>query len=225
MNKELNIIKKTPPYKEMSFKESKNVCDKMFDEEFRKRENSLVMDTFYGQLINIFKCKCGLETYSFEKILDMPLLLPKDNNTTIEKLLDEYFIEEEIHFETPCESCKKKTLHTKKVKISQPPNVLILSIQRKNERTGRKNNCNISFPDELDISNYIDHDIYKNNRRYSLYGIGNHSGSLNFGHYYAYIKLNNGEWCEYNDSLVTSHPISSRCSSSEAYILFYKKNN
>ena len=40
MNKELNIVKKTPPYKEMSFKESKKVCDKMFDEEFRKRERN-----------------------------------------------------------------------------------------------------------------------------------------------------------------------------------------
>ena len=209
----------------MSFKESKKECDKKFDEEFRKRENSLIMDTFYGQLINIFKCKCGLETYSFEKILDLPLLLPSEKNTTIEKLLDEYFIEEDIQFETPCESCKKKTVHTKKVKISQPPNVLILSIQRKNERTGSKNYCNVSFPDELDISNYIDHEIYTNNRNYSLYGIGNHSGSLNFGHYYAYIKLNSGNWYEYNDSSVSPHSISSRCSSSEAYILFYKINN
>jgi ubiquitin C-terminal hydrolase len=188
MNKELNTVKKKPPYKEMSFKESKIQCDKMFDEEFRKRENSLIMDVFYGQLINIFKCKCGLETYSFEKILDLPLLLPK-NTTTVENLLDEYFIEEEIHFETPCESCKKKTDHAKQVKFSQPPNILILSIQRKNERTGLKNNCNISFPDELDISKYIDHEIYGDNPKYSLYGIGNHTGSLNFGHYFAYIKF------------------------------------
>ncbi len=225
MNKELNEVKNPPPYKEIpTYKKSKIESDKKFDEVFRERENSLIMDVFYGQLINIFKCECNLETFSFEKILDLPLLLPKDATRTIEQLLDEYFTEEEIQFETKCEECGKKTVHKKKVKISQPPNVLILSLQRRNERTGRKNDCNVEFPDELDISKYIEHDICNKNDKYTLYGIGNHSGSMNFGHYYAYIKLNNGKWLEYNDSLVTPHSMSRRCSSSSAYVLFYKKN-
>ena len=225
MNKELNEVKNPPPYKEMpTYKKSKIECDKNFDKIFRERENSLIMDVFYGQLINIFKCKCDLETFSFEKILDLPLLLPKDATRTIEQLLDEYFIEEEIQFETKCEECGKKTVHKKQVKITQPPNVLILSLQRRNERTGRKNDCIVEFPDELDISKYIENDFYNKNGKYTLYGIGNHSGSMNFGHYYAFIKLNNGNWFEYNDSSVTSHSMSRRCSSSSAYVLFYKRN-
>ena len=37
--------------------------------------------------------------------------------------------------------------------------------------------------------------------KYKLFGIINHVGNLNYGHYYSYIKLEN-EWYEFNDSNV-----------------------
>jgi ubiquitin C-terminal hydrolase len=39
---------------------------------------------------------------------------------------------------------------------------------------------------------------------YDLYGVVNHSGSLSFGHYYAYCKnKHTGKWYEHNDSSVS----------------------
>ena len=74
------------------------------------------------------------------------------------------------------------------------------------------------------ISNYIDGECgHKNESNYSLYGIGNHVGSLNFGHYYAYIKLNDRDWYEYNDSSVHRLTYLDKNSTS-AYVLFYKLN-
>ena len=229
MNSELNEVLHPAPYKELStLNKSKKECDKEFDEVFRKRENSLVMDVFYGQLINIFKCECDFETYSFEKILDLPLLLQKHRSSIsidIKDLLKDYFECERIKFETKCEKCKKKEWHTKEIKISQPPNILILSLQRQNPRTGSKNNCYVDFSDELDMSIYLDHECWnKNDAKYTLYGIGNHSGSIDFGHYYAYIKINNS-WYEFNDSHVSPYSKRENNSSSQAYILFYKKNS
>jgi len=227
MNSELNEVSHPEPYKELStLNKSKKECDREFDEVFRKRENSLIMDVFYGQLINIFRCECNFETYSFEKILDLPLLLKKEisYSTNIEDLLKDYFECERIKFETKCEKCGKKEWHTKEIKISQPPNILILSLQRQIARTGRKNNSIVNFSDELDMSNYLDHECWnKNDAKYSLYGIGNHSGSIDFGHYYAYIKINDS-WYEFNDSHVSPYSEGKR-SSSTAYVLFYKKNN
>ena len=50
---------------------------------------------------------------------------------------------------------------------------------------GKKNNCMINFPSDLDLSRYIDKDLINNkNCEYSLKGISNHSGNMNFGHYY-----------------------------------------
>ena len=231
MNKELNTVKQKIPYKELDTKnKSKIQCDKEFDDFFRHRENSFIIDVFYGQIINIFQCKhrdksnynayCNQETYSFEKIMDLPLLLPKkDGSIDIYDLLDDYFEKMDIDFETKCEKCGKKSTHEKQMKFSQPPNILILSLQRISKRG--KNEVEVNFPDELNLNKYIDNDIYKGNTKYTLYGIGNHSGSINFGHYYAYIKLNDNYWYEYNDSSVSSH--SYGISKRSAYILFYKK--
>ena len=229
MNQELNEIEKPEPYKELStLNKSKMECDKEFDETFKKRENSLIMDSFYSQIINIFKCECGFETYSFQKVLDFPLLLPKksDSKVTIKELLDEFFETEEINFETKCEKCHKKTIHEKKIKFSQPPNILILSLQRIDERKKKKNKCLVEFPEKLCIIDYIDDDCgHKSENQYELYGICKHIGDMEFGHYFAYIKINGKQWYEFNDSKVKSYSEDNYSSfeSSSAYILFYKK--
>ena len=226
MNSELNEIECPAPYKELTTKDkTKKECDIEYDKYFKGRENSLIMETFYGQIINIFKCECGFETYSFQKILDLPLFLQNSTNIKLKDLLDEYFEGEEIQFETKCEKCsKKKQIHKKEIKFSRPPNILILSLQRTYGRTQRKNNSPVSFPEELNIRDYIDGECgNKNESNYSLYGIGNHIGSLNFGHYYAYIKLNDRDWYEYNDSSVHRLTYLDKNSTS-AYVLFYKLN-
>ena len=218
--------KKKKPYVELTTSgKSKLQCDKEFDENFRGRENSIVMDSFYGQIINIFTCKCGYKDYSFQKVLDLPLLLQTTNMTvSIDELLGDYFEEEVIRFETKCEKCGKKREHRKEVKFSQPPNILILSLQRINGRTKRKNNCMVEFPETLDIQKFIDADCkHYNENEYVLYGVGNHSGTIDFGHYYAYIKLNDKNWYEFNDSYVSKKVGGISTCSTTAYTLFYKK--
>jgi len=85
MNNELNDVKKKKPYVELKTSgKSKIQCDKEFDENFKGRENSIVMDSFYAQIINIFTCKCGFESYSFQKLLDIPLLLPTKGKREID---------------------------------------------------------------------------------------------------------------------------------------------
>ena len=225
MNRELNEVKHKAPYRELTtINKPKIECDKEFDELFRSRESSIVMESFYGQIINIFTCKCNAKEYSFQKVLDLPLLL-KSSNTIVDiyDLLDYYFEGESIQFGTKCENCGAKTVHKKEIKFSRPPNILILSLQRIG-RNQRKNNCMVRFTEELNISKYIDKECgHANEFRYSLYGIGNHSGTINFGHYYAYIKLNDKNWYEFNDSNV--YKIGNiQLSSTNAYTLFYKKN-
>jgi ubiquitin carboxyl-terminal hydrolase 4/11/15 len=83
----------------------------------------------------------------------------------------------------------------------------------------------LNFPEKLDISEYIDEDCAcKNGSKYSLFGIGNHSGDFNSGHFYSYIKLNDDKWYEFNDSRILPYTRAIENSSS-AYILFYKKLN
>ncbi len=228
MNYELNEVKNKSEYKELSTDgKTKKQCDKEFDILFKSRENSIIIDTFYGQIINIFTCKCNYETYSFQKVLDLPLLLPDgDKPISLNKLLDEYFEGDSIQFSSKCKKCGKKTEHKKEIRISQPSNVLILSFQRINERTQKKNVSEIKFSEKLSLKKYVDSDCgFYNESQYELFGIIFHKGKINFGHYFTYIKIDERDWYEFNDSKVTYIGREINTTSSSVYALFYQKKS
>ena len=41
-----------------------------------ERENSIVTRIFYSQIISTYTCDCNNILYTFQNILDIPLLLP-----------------------------------------------------------------------------------------------------------------------------------------------------
>jgi ubiquitin carboxyl-terminal hydrolase 8 len=159
ISKETNRITNIPPYKELDTKnKKKEILNNEFDRLFREREDSFVVDTFYGQFVNIFKCvECNFESFSFEKFLDIPILL-EDSITSLDlySLLDEYFKDDKFKWDSPCEKCKKKSIHNKQYKISDLPEILILTFQRYNYRNRMKANSRISFKEKIDVSRYID---------------------------------------------------------------------
>ena len=163
ISQELNLITEKKPYKMLNSnneQENKRELNIEYDKIFRDRESSIIVDTFNGQSISIFQCsECNYESYSFEKFLDIPLLLEETyNDQDLSKLLGKYFENENIQWESPCtnKSCKKKSMHRKKLKLSVLPDILILSLQRYNNRLRRKNNCRVSFKNEIDLMEYTD---------------------------------------------------------------------
>ena len=225
INNELNEVKEKPSYRELrsNEKETKSIRDKEYFNNFKERENSIITDIFYSQIVNTFICECNNKIYSFQKILDFPLLLP-DNvpKISINDLLKNYFKIEEIDFSEPCISCKKIVKHKKEFKISRPPKILILSLQRIDETKNIKNQCLVEFPEKLDITEFIDEDCkFTFRNKYSLFAVCNHVGNMDFGHYYAYVKLNEKEWYEFNDSSVRLIGNIIPLVSAEAYSLFY----
>lgn len=107
--------------------------------------------------------------------------------------------------------------------MSKLPEYLIISFQRYNSRTRTKNSCGIKCSETLDISNFVDRDILKSLPQYNLIGISNHSGSMSFGHYFAYCN-SGGVWFECNDSLVTKTDTVVNRTSSSACVFIYEKN-
>ena len=227
INLELNKIKKKPNYKELETKnKSKNEIDKEYFNLCKLREDSLITETFYGQIINIFTCICGKKTFSFQKILDLPLLIPKSKskNIKLKDLINLYFQSEEIEFESKCEKCKQKTIHIKESFFSHPPEILILSLQRINNRTRKKNEIPIQFNEVLNLNQFIDEDCNENKgSSYVLYGIVNHIGNIEIGHYFCYVKIG-ANWFEFNDSIVNQIG-KIEVISSNVYVLFYRRND
>ena len=226
ISSELNEAKNKNIYKTLTNSIGKNKIfrDKEFDKNFKEREISIITNLFYSQIITSFKCNCGSEIYSFQKLLDFPLLLPSNvEKIELNELLNIYFKSEIVQFETECENCKKKEKHNKTTRISRPPEILIISLQRINANQ-KKNECLVNFPKILNLYEYIDHECgFDKEPEYILFSIINHKGSMDFGHYYSYYQpLNSSNWYEYNDSLVT-HVKSGLSNFPYAYVLFYIK--
>jgi hypothetical protein len=136
-----------------------------------------------------------------------------------------------------CSKCQKLQLSKQKLQIYKSPYYLIIQLKRFNVKknflnessfSGEKKNNFVTYPiNDFDLSEYIV-GPEKDNAKYDLYGVIQHFGSLNGGHYTAICK-NDNNWVSYNDSSLDfiSDPVTRN-----AYILFYirkdlekKRNN
>jgi hypothetical protein len=98
---ELNEVSNKSVYRALTNSDTtktKQLRDIEFDKNFSEREKSIVTDLFYAQLITTFTCHCSHRTYSFQKILDFPLLLPQNkSNVNIYDLLKHKLITSRIY--------------------------------------------------------------------------------------------------------------------------------
>jgi ubiquitin C-terminal hydrolase len=112
----------------------------------------------------------------------------------------------------------------KKISFWSFPNILVIDFKRFNSKN-QKNQILISFPlDDLDLSKYVI-GYKKNSYIYELYGVCNHSGGVQGGHYTACVKNANGKWYHFNDTSVSEIGIIDSIISPKAYCLFYRKKS
>ena len=227
LSMELNEAKNKDFYKALTNSEGKSkiLRDREFDLNFKAREESIITKLFYSQLITTFICQCGCEIYSFQKILDFPLLLPSNiNEINIYDLFKINFKAELIDFSSKCERCQKIVKHKKITRISRPPEILIISLQRIDSTTQLKNECLVKFPEYLNLNDFIDPELgFNKESEYKLFSVINHQGIVEAGHYFSYIQpFRSNNWFEFNDSSVR-HIKEISNTFPYAYALFYIK--
>ena len=83
--------------------------------------------------------------------------------------------------------------------------------------TGQKNNANVPFPFELNLSGVV---INSGVWKYNLYGVVVHQGGAGGGHYIAYTRRGNN-WYYFSDSHFREVSAST-VKNSQAYLLFYE---
>ena len=133
------------------------------------------------------------------------------------------FTKEEDLVDIQCEKCKKKTLFKKILEIERLPQYLVLVLKRFKYilTTSIKIKNLIKFPlDDLPLQNYVSQK--KINYKYNLFGVINHSGSLEWGHYNSMFNINDSWFC-YDDSHVSE--IKSGIESKKVYMLIYKSTD
>jgi len=131
--------------------------------------------------------------------------------TSLQSCLAKFTSNEKLSDKIICENCTKKhhkqtNVYTRAVKqylICELPAILTIHLKRFQQQGFRleKSNKHIQFPLILDMSPYTSKmciNINRDNQNqkpavYSLYGLVEHSGRLNSGHYTAYVKQSNRE--------------------------------
>lgn len=140
-----------------------------------------------------------------------------------------------------CKQCQKNVNANKKMDVWSAPKVLIIQLKRfvSYDDTIKKLDTNISYPEILDMSDYLVGPDKTRKNTYKLFAISEHFGGLMGGHYTAHAlvtptaiihgqekcKSNNyesGKWYYFNDSSVTKSS-SHDAHSHNAYMLFYEK--
>ena len=192
-----------------------------FKKNYLKSKYSKIIDTFFGQYQTIIDCpNCDYISKSYQMFNSLTLPI-SENTETIYDCLELFFKEEEIEG-WKCEKCEETVNISKKSNFWEFPNILIIKFVRFNALL-RKNNKFIDFPlKNLNLCNYYKYGSIV--PVYDCYGVINHSGSLNGGHYTAFCKTEGKKWHLYNDTRV-SKVTKDKVVSSQSYVLFYKLNN
>ncbi|XP_061498123.1 ubiquitin carboxyl-terminal hydrolase 8 isoform X1 [Anopheles gambiae] len=199
-----------------------------------KGKDSYISELFYGQIKSTVKCtRCHKESATYESFSNLSLELPQDSNICyLENCLDMYFNGEEVRG-WHCPKCKSNQDAIKKLDISRLPSILVVHFKRfyadpdTMATVYRKKQTLVKFPlSELNMTRYLARtEVNRNKRlttfRYHLYGVSNHYGSMESGHYTAFC-LNNihQKWFKFDDYNVSSIDASD-VQASAAYILFY----
>ena len=152
---------------------------------------------------------------------------------SIEKFFEEFSKEEKLDKDNlwKCPKCNQSSQASKKIELYNMPKVLIIHLKRFNNN--KKINTFIDFPlTNFAISKYINKKGSTNDThelKYDLFGVINHYGSMNYGHYTSFCKnIHDKKWYECNDKTVNEilpEKEYEKIVNPNAYILFYREQN
>jgi len=171
------------------------------------------------------------EYYNSDIVLDLTQHVSKNLFTSmpLDNCIDIFTTEEQLGANDAwyCRTCKDHFQAFKKFDLYSVPPLLIIHLKRfSNEGLWRsKIDTLVKFPiTGLDLTSRVRKNELSIPLVYDLYAISNHSGSLAGGHYTAMCLHRDGNWYDYNDTVV--HPITEdELTKPEAYVLFYRRRD
>ncbi|XP_031571953.1 ubiquitin carboxyl-terminal hydrolase 22-like [Actinia tenebrosa] len=136
-----------------------------------------------------------------------------------------------------CNKCQSYQESTKQLSMKKLPIVVCFHLKRfEHSKKSKKISTYIPFPQELDMTPFTSLRLGQNvdistishqnqclsyNSKYLLFAVVNHSGTLEVGHYTAFIRQQH-EWFKCDDAWITKASIDDVLQS-EGYLLFYHK--
>jgi ubiquitin carboxyl-terminal hydrolase 4/11/15 len=129
-----------------------------------------------------------------------------------------------------CNKCKEHVRAWKQFHLYRTPPILIVHLKRfhYSASTHRRDKIDalIDFPlANLDLTSEVMHWSDSEKPIYDCYAVSNHYGGLGGGHYTAYALSDDGKWCHYDDSRVSTDIDPKEVVSNAAYVLYYKRRD
>ena len=217
-----------------------------FINEFKEKYNSIISNLFYGLLETKRQCqKCNQVKYNFQvyRFIEFPLKrvnqyclnngrrnnynMNNDNNNNKNPDIDlyecfKYNSNSELMTgdnQMYCNICNSNSDTLYESFLYSTPNYLIINLNR---GRGAVYECNVNFPDQLNLFNYVSFKM--GNTVYEIYAVICHIGPSSMsGHFIAFCKNKiDKKWYKYNDAFVTLCQSQNEYRSGMPYILFYK---
>jgi len=235
INQDLNRVITKPSYEQMVADPHRSLQEisNEFFEQTQTRDDSIVTDVFCGQLLSKKTCgTCQSVSIMFDNFWDLALSFEKipSDSQHLYDMIEKFLSEETLDSLVYCRKCDTITKSKKKFVLWRLPKVLVIQIKRFEYVRTRQSKINksIVFPvQDLDLSKFTKEsgDSSVEDAHYTLYGVVNHGGSLNGGHYTAEcMNAYNKKWYNYNDATVEETTMESQeAESSFPYVLFYVK--
>ncbi|GMS84426.1 hypothetical protein PENTCL1PPCAC_6601 [Pristionchus entomophagus] len=198
----------------------------------------IVDQLFTGELQSDLRCfHCGNVSTKVDPCWDISLNLPQgERELSLERCLEGYVCSEVLDSSFPCSNCRSEGL-CKQLSFLKTPVICVFHLKRFEHDTHlrKKMTTRVTFAEKLDMSPYTT--SYRNqphlfdysrgstahiNRRsyeYTLFAVVQHEGSLDSGHYTAFVRSYN-TWYLCDDERIRAVPIE-KVLAAEAYILFY----
>jgi ubiquitin C-terminal hydrolase len=196
-----------------------------------EKDYSEMLELFYGiyfrRIVSISTKK--VHSINPEQFFLLNLPTTHNNNTplvTLDQCLQTYLLPEPLTGENAWynEDTKEKEDVYMETGFWSIPRIFAVNFSRFSP-FGQKIQHNIDFPvDHLDMSSYVS-GYNPEKYTYELYGIVNHMGSINNGHYTACVKNSQNQWYHFDDEVVQQISSESLLKTHYAYCLFYRQKN
>ena len=201
------------------------VCYEMMKNMYKK-EFSEMLSIFFGIHISAITSLQTNEVLSLKpepfSVMSLPIPSHKYNISLID-CLDKYCENELLDGDNAWfnEKTNTKESANRKILFWSLPDILIITIKRWGSN-GHKLNTVVSAPlNDLNLISYIS-GYNKQSYIYDLYGICNHYGGCQGGHYTAHVKNANDKWYNFNDTIVNQiYP--AELITNNSYCFFYRK--
>lgn len=146
----------------------------------RPSDNSVISDHFHVQHLHVISCERHRRPISVKAVShsNLTLAVCSSKGVDLETLLSNYYKAQ--HIDWDCDLCGSNHRCLQETKILRLPPFLIIHLSRYNEENPHAPKVAVNFPKTLDcMKNFCS---YNNDRKYSIYGICAHEGTMNFGH-------------------------------------------